>query len=70
MNILKLAAFSQNGQGGNPAGVAFYDAMPSDDKMLKLSKEIGYPEIAFLVKQTDGWRVRIGASCLRCHQSN
>jgi len=60
MNILKLAAFSQNGQGGNPAGVAFYDAMPSEEEMLKIAKEVGYSETAFLVKhpQGDGWRVR------------
>ena len=58
MNVLKLAAFSQNGQGGNPAGVAFCDAMPSDEEMLRIAKEIGYSETAFLVKQTDGWRVR------------
>lgn len=60
MNVLKLAAFSQNGQGGNPAGVAFYDAMPSEEEMLKIAKEVGYSETAFLVKhpQGDGWRVR------------
>lgn len=58
MNILKLAAFSQNGQGGNPAGVAFYDAMPSDEEMLKIAKEVGYSETAFLVKQGENWRVR------------
>jgi len=58
MNVLKLAAFSHNGRGGNPAGVAFYDAMPSDNEMLKIAKEVGYSETAFLVKQTDGWRVR------------
>lgn len=29
MTVLKLAAFSKNGQGGNPAGVVFYDEMPS-----------------------------------------
>ncbi|MEP7136148.1 MAG: PhzF family phenazine biosynthesis protein [Chloroflexota bacterium] len=58
MNILKLAAFSQNRQGGNPAGVAFCDAMPSDDEMMKIAKEVGYSETAFLVKQADGWRVR------------
>ena len=60
MNILKLAAFSQNGQGGNPAGVAFYDGMPSDEEMLRIAKEVGYSETAFLVKhpQGDGWRVR------------
>ena len=58
MNVLKLAAFSQNGQGGNPAGVAFYDAMPSDEEMLRIAKEVGYSETAFLVKQADNWRVR------------
>lgn len=58
MNVLKLAAFSQNGRGGNPAGVAFYDAMPRDAEMLKIAKEIGYSETAFLVKEADGWRVR------------
>lgn len=59
MNILKLAAFSQNGRGGNPAGVAFCDgAMPSDEEMLRIAKEVGYSETAFLVQQDDGWRVR------------
>jgi len=58
MNILKLAAFSRNGQGGNPAGVAFSDVMPSKDEMLKIAKEVGYSETAFLVKQDNGWRVR------------
>jgi PhzF family phenazine biosynthesis protein len=58
MNVLKLAAFSKDGNGGNPAGVAFYDAMPSEEVMLKIAKEVGYSETAFLVKQADGWRVR------------
>ena len=58
MEVLKLAAFSQNGKGGNPAGVAFYDEMPVEDEMLVIAKEVGYSETAFLVKQADGWRVR------------
>jgi PhzF family phenazine biosynthesis protein len=58
MNILKLAAFSHNGQGGNPAGVAFYEAMPGDEEMLRVAREVGYSETAFLVRQGDGWRVR------------
>jgi PhzF family phenazine biosynthesis protein len=59
MNVFKLAAFSHNGRGGNPAGVAFYDgAMPKDEEMLRIAKEVGYSETAFLVKQDDGWRVR------------
>ncbi|MBI3168577.1 MAG: PhzF family phenazine biosynthesis protein [Chloroflexi bacterium] len=57
-NVLKLAAFSKNGQGGNPAGVAFYDEMPSAAEMMSIAKEVGYSETAFLVKQGDGWRVR------------
>ncbi len=66
MNVLKLAAFSHNGNGGNPAGVVFYDEMPSDEEMLKIAKEVGYSETAFLVKhpQGDGWRVRYFAPAL------
>jgi PhzF family phenazine biosynthesis protein len=58
MNVLRLAAFSQNGQGGNPAGVAFCDAMPSEAEMLKVAKDVGYSETAFLAKQDESWRVR------------
>lgn len=58
INVLRLAAFSKNGQGGNPAGVAFYDAMPSAEEMMSIAKEVGYSETAFLVKQDNGWRVR------------
>ncbi|WKZ36811.1 MAG: PhzF family phenazine biosynthesis protein [Anaerolineales bacterium] len=58
MNVLKLAAFSQNGQGGNPAGVAFYDETPAAEEMLAIAKQVGYSETAFLVKQGEGWRVR------------
>jgi len=58
MDLLKLAAFSHNGNGGNPAGVAFYDTMPDDDEMLRIAKEVGYSETAFLVRQGSDWRVR------------
>lgn len=58
MNVLKLAAFSNNGKGGNPAGVAFCDEMPGDEEMLKVAKQVGFSETAFLVQQEDGWRVR------------
>jgi PhzF family phenazine biosynthesis protein len=58
MSVLKLAAFSQNGRGGNPAGVAFYNEMPSEEEMLKIAKDVGYSETAFLVKEDDNWGVR------------
>jgi len=64
VNVLKLAAFSHNGQGGNPAGVAFYDSMPGDEEMLRVAKEVGYSETAFLVKQGDAWRVRYFAPAM------
>jgi PhzF family phenazine biosynthesis protein len=64
VNVLKLAAFSQDGKGGNPAGVAFYDEMPSAEEMLRIAKEVGYSETAFLVKQGDGWRVRYFAPAM------
>ena len=64
MNVLKLAAFAHNGQGGNPAGVAFYDEMPSEQEMLRVAKEVGYSETAFLVKQENGWRVRYFAPAM------
>ena len=58
MNVLKLAAFSHNGKGGNPAGVVFSDQMPAAEEMLEVAKQVGYSETAFLVKSGDGWRVR------------
>jgi PhzF family phenazine biosynthesis protein len=64
MNVLKLAAFSKNGKGGNPAGVAFYDAMPGDEEMLRVATEVGYSETAFLVKQGNAWRVRYFAPAM------
>lgn len=64
MDVLKLAAFSQNGQGGNPAGVAFCNEMPSDEEMLNVAGEVGYSETAFLVKQGEDWRVRYFAPAM------
>ena len=56
--ILKIAAFSYKGEGGNPAGVVFSDQMPAAEEMLEVAKQVGYSETAFLVKQDEGWRVR------------
>jgi PhzF family phenazine biosynthesis protein len=64
MDVLKLAAFSHGGKGGNPAGVAFCDEMPTEEEMLRIAQEVGYSETAFLVKQADGWRVRYFAPAL------
>ncbi len=64
MNIFKIAAFSYQGKGGNPAGVVFSDTMPPAEEMLKIAAEVGYSETAFLVKQDAGWRVRYFAPAM------
>jgi PhzF family phenazine biosynthesis protein len=58
MDIQKIAAFSYNNKGGNPAGVVICDEMPTEKEMLKTAKEIGYSETAFLQQLNNGWRIR------------
>ena len=58
MKLNKVAAFSLNNQGGNPAGVVISNDMPEAEEMLKIAKEVGYSETAFLHKHKDGWRIR------------
>jgi len=58
MEIQKIAAFSHNNKGGNPAGVVLCDELPTDKDMLKTAKQVGYSETAFLKQISDGWRVR------------
>ena len=58
MELHKIAAFSIDGKGGNPAGVAVCDSMPPDREMLRIAGEIGYSETAFLVRREKAWRVR------------
>lgn len=55
MDILRIAAFSDRGRGGNPAGVAIGEHLPSESKMLTIAKEIGYSETAFLAPLADAW---------------
>jgi len=64
MDVLKLAAFSHEGKGGNPAGVVFCDVMPRDGEMMKVAKEVGYSETAFLVRQGNNWRVHYFAPAM------
>ncbi|WP_291729720.1 PhzF family phenazine biosynthesis protein [Leisingera sp. F5] len=56
--ILRVAAFSDGAEGGNPAGVAVGDSLPPESEMQRLAKEVGYSETVFAAPQADGWRVR------------
>lgn len=58
MNILRIAAFSDSGNGGNPAGVYIAETHPSAAEMQKIAAEVGYSETAFAYPIAEGWRVR------------
>lgn len=61
MNVIKIAAFSDGQQGGNPAGVVLIDQqLPSTEVMQATAAEVGFSETVFAAKQEDNktWRVR------------
>ena len=58
IDVLRLAAFSSHGAGGNPAGVAFCPSLPSAAEMQAVAKAVGYSETVFAAREGDGWRVR------------
>lgn len=53
--LYRLAAFTTTPNGGNPAGVWIGDYLPGADEMLRIAREVGYSETAFLAP-TDGTR--------------
>lgn len=56
--LQRLAAFSIEDQGGNPAGVVVCDELPSADVMQQIAAEVGYSEIVFAAPAADGYRAR------------
>ncbi|MFS2055677.1 PhzF family phenazine biosynthesis protein, partial [Variovorax sp. CT11-76] len=58
MNVLKIAAFSDGEQGGNPAGVVIAEALPPEAQMQRIAADVGFSETAFAARTGDGWRVR------------
>jgi PhzF family phenazine biosynthesis protein len=58
LNILKIAAFSDGAQGGNPAGVWIGSTLPDASTMQNVAAEVGYSETVFAAKTDKGWRVR------------
>lgn len=58
LDVLKIAAFSDGSQGGNPAGVWIGDALPETAEMQRIAHEVGFSETVFASKQDDGWRTR------------
>ena len=58
MSLRRIAAFSDGGVGGNPAGVWIGDALPDPSTMQRIAAEVGFSETAFAMPMQDGWRVR------------
>jgi PhzF family phenazine biosynthesis protein len=56
--ILRIAAFSDGLEGGNPAGVWIGAALPPADAMQRLAHQVGFSETAFAAPIEGGWRVR------------
>lgn len=51
--LLRLAAFTTDPNGGNPAGVWIGRSFPPDPEMQRIAAEVGYSETAFLVPAAD-----------------
>jgi len=58
MDIQRLAAFTRDGAGGNPAGVLIADRLPKVADMQRIAAELGYSETVFAAPEGPGWRVR------------
>jgi len=57
-DIQRIAAFDDNGQGGNPAGVWIGAALPPAAEMARIARAVGFSETAFAAPEGEGWRVR------------
>lgn len=58
MTVLRIAAFSNGTEGGNPAGVWIGAALPEPEVMQRIAAEVGYSETAFAAPIDGGWTVR------------
>ena len=58
MEVERIAAFSMGEAGGNPAGVALGEALPSPADMQRIAREVGYSETVFAAPHGTGWKLR------------
>ncbi|MET1756114.1 PhzF family phenazine biosynthesis protein [Novosphingobium sp. RD2P27] len=58
MDVQRLAAFTYDNRGGNPAGVVLCDALPDPTRMQAVAAEVGYSETVFAARTPEGYRVR------------
>ncbi len=58
MQIRRISAFTENGAGGNPAGVVLADSLPSASEMQRIATEVGYSETVFAAPTAEGLTTR------------
>jgi PhzF family phenazine biosynthesis protein len=58
MTVLRIAAFSDGNEGGNPAGIWIGDELPTASKMQAIAADVGFSETAFAAPEGEAWRVR------------
>jgi PhzF family phenazine biosynthesis protein len=58
MIVHKFSAFTQNGRGGNPAGIVLVDSLPSKTEMQQIAAEVGYSETVFSAYDGNLWQTR------------
>ena len=58
MILYQIDAFTSVPFRGNPAAVCFLESAPSDEWMKAVAQEMNLSETAFLIEETDGWRLR------------
>ncbi len=58
MQVQRIAAFTDGGRGGNPAGVVLAEALPDRAQMQRVAAEVGYSETAFAAPSDDAFIVR------------
>ncbi|WP_310622177.1 PhzF family phenazine biosynthesis protein [Flexibacterium corallicola] len=54
MKVWKIAAFSNSGVGGNPAGVVVAKILPSAPVMQKIAADVGFSETVFAARAPNG----------------
>lgn len=64
MDVQRISAFTADGAGGNPAGVALDADVGDAEAMQRVAAEVGYSETAFASRDGDGWRVRYFAPAM------
>ncbi|MCS0591706.1 PhzF family phenazine biosynthesis protein [Massilia norwichensis] len=57
-DVLRISAFSDGDEGGNPAGVWIGSALPPDAEMQRMAHAVGFSETAFAARSGDTFRVR------------